>query len=62
MIKDNIDIGLTWVYGTGNAITLPEFRQNAYYPTSNVWDVFPYARIYFLVIFKHFLEECRLMS
>ncbi len=22
-IKDNIDIGLTWVYGTGNAVTLP---------------------------------------
>ncbi len=33
-ITDRISASAVWVYGTGNSITLPEFRQNAYYPSS----------------------------
>ena len=42
-IKENIDIGVVWVYGTGNSITLPiqqynssstNQNPNAYWPTS----------------------------
>lgn len=39
---ERISASVVWVYGTGNAITLPEYRQNAYFPSSNPTDFFPY--------------------
>jgi outer membrane receptor for ferrienterochelin and colicin len=38
-LNDNIDLGVTWVYGTGNAVTLPLEK----YPAlSNMWSVYQY--------------------
>jgi outer membrane receptor for ferrienterochelin and colicin len=39
---ERISASVVWVYGTGNAITLPEYRQNAYYPSADPNSFAPY--------------------
>ncbi len=39
---DRISASLVWVYGTGNSITLPEYRQTAYFPNSGSNPYNPY--------------------
>lgn len=41
-ITDKISASAVWVYGTGNAITLPESRHNAFYPASYQGALEPY--------------------
>ncbi len=43
-ITDKISASAVWVYGTGNAITLPESRHNAYFPINNPWSNFVYGQ------------------
>lgn len=38
-ISDHIDLGITWVYGTGNAVTLPLEK---YASLESIWGGYPY--------------------
>jgi hypothetical protein len=38
-ISDHIDLGITWVYGTGNAVTLPLEK---YASLASIWGGYPY--------------------
>ncbi len=38
-LSENIDLGVTWVYGSGNAVTLPLEK---YAPITNLWSYYQY--------------------